>query len=55
MVAQRQHNFNAKRMLVSRPDPSCKMVAVAYEVMGSSSSSFDWSGYQVDLVDYGAE
>jgi hypothetical protein len=56
VVSQRKHMLGAKRILVSQPDPTCKMVAVGYEVTaGSSSSSFDWSGYQVDLLDYGME
>jgi hypothetical protein len=56
VVSQRQHMMGAKRFIASRPDPSCDMLAVGYEVApaGSSGSSFEWSGYQVDLVDYGA-
>jgi hypothetical protein len=54
VVTQRSHVLDAKRILVSQPDPSCKMIAVGYEVTGTSSS-YDWSGYQVDLLDYGAE
>ena len=55
VVAQRQHMMGAKRFIVSRPDSSCDMLAVGYEVSPpGSSSSFEWSGYQIDLVDYGA-
>lgn len=55
VVSQKKHMLAARRFLFSRPDTTCNMVVVGYEVATStSSSSLDYSGYQIDLLDYGS-
>jgi hypothetical protein len=54
VISSRDLDLKVKRVLFSRADGTCKMLVVASEALGSGgSSSFDWSGYRVDLVDYG--
>jgi hypothetical protein len=52
VVSQRKHLMAARRFIGLRPDKSCKMVALGYEV-ATSTSSTTYGGYQIDLVDYG--
>lgn len=52
VVSQRRHQMAARGFIALRPDTSCKMVAVGYS-LATSTSSFDYSGYQIDFLDYG--
>ncbi len=52
VVAQRKHQMASRRFVALRPDPGCKMVALGYE-LATSTSPVEYSGYQIDLVDYG--
>lgn len=54
VVSEQKHMMAARQIIALRPDSACKMVAVGYAVATSSSSSTDYAGYQVDLLDYGA-
>lgn len=52
VVTQRSHLMASRRFIALRPDTSCKMVALGYELATSTSSS-DYGGYQIDLLEYG--
>jgi hypothetical protein len=53
VVSQRKHLMAASRFIAVRPDTSCKMVALGYQLATSTSPTLDNTGYQIDLVDYG--
>ena len=53
VISQRRHQMASRGFIALRPDTSCRMVAVGYS-LASSASSIDYTGYQIDLLDYGA-